>query len=506
MPEPYLPESYWIESSKRIVNDKTSENHKIDIVIVGAGITGITLAYLLVQAGVKVALIDADRIIHGTTGHTTAKITAQHGLIYDKLMNQSGIEKASLYYKANSEAIQFITNTIQKHQISCDFSSQDAYVYTNSDDHFNKMMLELRAYEELGICGELVRELPLSIESKLAIVMKNQAQFHPVKYLNKLVESILSCGGIIIENMPVVDVEKGERPKVILKSGGQLSANQLVLATHYPFYDWQGLYFSRLYANRSYVVASKSTKPYAGGMYINAESPTRSIRYTPLGEGENLLLIGGESHKAGQGESTIAHYEALIEFTKRQFDVDDIAYRWSAQDLVTLDDIPYVGHITEGEPNIYVATGYAKWGMTNGTAAAHVLKDMILNKQNDFVDLYTPSRFDANPSIKNFIVQNADVAKHLVTGKLEFIEKTIDDVSNNEGSVVMVNGQRAGCYKDGDGHLYLVDTTCTHLGCEVKWNSGDRSWDCPCHGSRFSYKGEVMEGPATEPLKRIDLE
>ncbi|MEH6943200.1 FAD-dependent oxidoreductase [Bacillus sp. JJ722] len=159
---------------------------------------------------------------------------------------------------------------------------------------------------------------------------------------------MLNGGGIIMENMSVVDVEKGEKPKVILKNGGQLSASKLVLATQYPFYDWQGLYFSRQYAERSYVVASKSTKPYAGGMYINAESPTRSISYTPLSKGENLLLIGGESHKTGQGESTSYHYEELIEFTKKYFDVDDIAYRWSAQDLKTLDDIPYVGHITEG--------------------------------------------------------------------------------------------------------------------------------------------------------------
>ncbi|WP_042349762.1 FAD-dependent oxidoreductase [Bacillus massiliigorillae] len=506
MQEPNYPESYWVESAKRIESDNSIESQKIETVIVGAGITGITLAYLLVQEGVKVALIDADRIIHGTTGHTTAKITAQHGLIYDKMINQSGIEKASLYYKANNEALQFIADTIQKHEISCDFSRQDAYVYTNMDEYFDKIMLEHRAYEKLGITGDVVKELPISIDAKLGIMMKNQAQFHPVKYLNKLVEAFVSRGGILLENTPVADIENDEHPKVILKNGGQIEANKLVLATHYPFYDWPGLYFARLHAERSYVVAAKSTKPYAGGMYINAESPTRSIRYTPLNEGENLLLIGGETHKTGQGESTLSHYEKLVEFTKNNFGIEEISYRWSAQDLVTLDDIPYVGHITADEPNIYVATGYAKWGMTNGTAAARVIRDLILDKQNDFVDLYTPSRFDANPSIKNVIVQNADVAKQLIKGKLEAPDKTIEDIANSEGAAVMINGERAGCYKDEEGQIYLVDTTCTHIGCEVKWNSGDRSWDCPCHGSRFSYKGEVMEGPATEPLRRIDLD
>lgn len=506
MLEPQFPESYWIESAEQFNQVNHSLPEEIDTIVIGAGITGITLAYLLVKEGVKVALIDADRIIHGATGHTTAKITAQHGLIYDQLINQLGMEKAEQYYRANDAALQFIKNTISQNDIECDFSQQDAFVYTNSEDYFQKLNLEMQAYEKLDIQGELIQTLNIPIPSKLAITMKKQAQFHPVKYLNALVEKFVESGGVLLENTPVKDIEKGSRPKAILHDGRQLEANQLVLATHYPFFDWQGFYFSRLHAERSYVIAVKDPNPFAGGMYISAEKPTRSIRSTPIENGEQLLLIGGESHKTGQGESTSIHYDHLINFASQYFQVKDIPYRWSAQDLVPLNNIPYIGYITKNEKNIYVATGYGKWGMTNGTAGAHVLKDLILRRHNEYSVLYSPSRSVSATAIKNFTVQNADVAKQLVSGKLEIPDRTIEEIGINEGSAVMINGERAGCYKDEDGNLFVVDTTCTHIGCEVKWNSGDRSWDCPCHGSRFSYTGDVLEGPATEPLRKIDLE
>lgn len=503
---PKFPESYWLASGKKSVFPQSVEDMNVDTIIVGAGITGITLAYLLVQEGVKVALIDASTITNGTTGHTTAKITTQHGLIYDKLIHQSGEEKAKWYYEANNEALQFIKETIHNQKISCDFSEQDAYVFTNSDEYIDKVQQEYDAYQKLGIPGEIVEKIPLPIEVKSAIVMKKQAQFHPVNYLSHFIEKIVEGGGIILENSPAMDVEKGDHPAIILKNGVRVSGKKVVLATHYPFYDWKGLYFARLHAERSYVVAATLKNEYPGGLYISADSPKRSIRYTPLENGESLLLIGGESHKTGQGGGTQKYYEALEAYTKSNFDIGKIAYRWSAQDLVTLDDIPYIGNLTADEPSIYVATGYAKWGMTNGTAAALLLRDKILERENRFTELYTPSRFDADPSIKNVVVQNANVAKQLIGGKLGIVEKTVDDLSINEGSVVNVNGKRAGGYKDENGVLHVVDTTCTHLGCEVNWNSGDRSWDCPCHGSRFSFTGEVMEGPAKIPLKKIDID
>ena len=495
--------SYWIESVESTLFPQINEDMAVDTVIVGAGITGITLAFLLVEEGQKVALIDANRIMNGTTGHTTAKITSQHHIIYDKLIEQLGIEKAEQYYQANHAAEQFINHIIETHRIDCDYSIQDAYIYTNSESYIEQIEREYKAYEKLSIDGELTNLSTLPFASKLAIVMKNQAQFHPLKYLNKLVEKLEKSGGAILENTIAVDLETGDRPSVILKNGKKISGSQVVLASHFPFVDWKGIYFARLYAERSYVVAAKVKEKPFNGMYISAESPTRSIRFTPLSKGEQLLLVGGESHKTGQGKSTSYYYQALSQFANEYFHIVDFSYHWSAQDLKTLDSVPYIGNITSGEENIYVATGYAKWGMTNGTAGAMLLRDRILNRRNDWQDLFNPSRAISGSAVKSFIVQNANVAKNLVSGKLGIIEKTAEDLLINEGAHINVNGKIAGGYKDEAGVVHIVDTTCTHLGCEVNWNSGDLSWDCPCHGSRFSYTGEVLEGPAKCPLKKI---
>jgi Rieske Fe-S protein len=258
-----------------------------------------------------------------------------------------------------------------------------------------------------------------------------------------------------------------------------------------------------MHADRSYILAVKTKQAFPGGMYLSADQPTRSLRSVTI-HGEEMVLIAGESHKTGQGKDTMEHYKALEDFGEETFGIEDIVYRWSAQDLVTLDKIPYIGTITSSEPNILIATGYRKWGMTNGTAAALLFRDMILNHTNNYQTLYTPSRFYAHPSLKNFLVDNADVVGHLIKGKLEFPNKSVKDLTKGEGALITVKGEKKGAYKDEEGKLHIVDTTCTHIGCEVEWNSGERTWDCPCHGSRFSYTGEVIEGPAEKPLKRHD--
>ncbi len=257
-----------------------------------------------------------------------------------------------------------------------------------------------------------------------------------------------------------------------------------------------------MYPERSYLVAGKQNEKFAGGMYINAESPTRSIRSANI-DGKDMLLFGGENHKTGQGKSTMSHYEALQKFAKEFFEIEEIDYRWSAQDLTTLDKVPYIGPATKDNKTYLTATGFRKWGMTNGTIAGKILTDYITGTENPYFDLFTPSRFHADPAVKKFMEINADVAKHMIKGKLEFTQNNIDKLERDDATLARIDGKRVGVYKDKDEAIHMVDTTCTHLGCEVKWNSGDRTWDCPCHGSRFSYTGEVMEGPAKKPLKRI---
>jgi glycine/D-amino acid oxidase-like deaminating enzyme/nitrite reductase/ring-hydroxylating ferredoxin subunit len=481
--------------------DPLRENTNADAVIVGGGITGITAAYLLAKEGLKVVLLEADKLLNGTTGHTTAKITAQHSLIYDELINHMGKSKARLYYEANMDALDFIKKTINEENINCDFSEQDAYIYATTDKSARKLEKEHAAYEKLNINGELTDSIPFDIEVRKVLSMKNQAQFHPIKYLAHLLSGITDNGGRIFERTTAVDVDVENT--VVTRDGYRVKGDTVLACSHYPFYDGMGVYYTRMYASRSYIVAVKTNRDYPGGMYISADKPTRSLRGVPTNGEEKLVLLVGESHKTGQGKDTLRHYKALESFGQEVFGQIETVYRWSAQDLVTLDKVPYVGEITSARPDVLVATGYRKWGMSSGTAAAQLLADIVLDKDNPYKKLFDPSRFYADPSLKTFLKQNVNVAGHLIKGKFEMPGKDPKDLSVDEGGVVVYRGGRAGAYKDDEGHVHLVDTTCTHLGCEVEWNHGDRTWDCPCHGSRFSYTGEVVEGPAETSLKKL---
>ncbi|MDT8861914.1 FAD-dependent oxidoreductase [Alkalihalobacillus sp. MEB130] len=500
---PNQPEPYWRDSVDLPSFPSLEKDEEVDVAIVGGGISGLTTAYLLSREGVKVGLLEADVLLNGTTGHTTAKITAQHGAIYNEFISHLGEEKTRLYYEAAKDALQFIQNLVNEEQIDCDFSNEDAYLYTTMNRGVKKLEKENDAYQKLGIEGGLVDSIPLNLPVKSALVMKNQAQFHPLKYLSFLVNKIKENGGKIFENTVAVDIKQQPKPVIMTRNGPKLKANNVVVASHFPFYDGGGLYFSRMYVERSYVLAAKVKGECPDGMYLSVDSPSRSLRYT-MRDGEKLAIIGGEEHKTGQGVNTQYHYEALEQYGMELFSDIDIQYRWSAQDMVTLDKLPYIGKISRTHPNIFVATGYRKWGMTNGTMAGLLLSDLILKRKNRYEVLYRPSRFIADPSVKKFITHNADVAKQLLQGKFDKSELHPDDVKNDESAVVTVNGKRAGAYRDKEGHLHVVDTTCTHMGCEVHWNHGDRTWDCPCHGSRYSYEGDVIEGPAKKPLTKIE--
>ncbi|WP_067725558.1 FAD-dependent oxidoreductase [Oceanobacillus damuensis] len=500
---PQFPEPIWRDQISLPSFPALNDSIKADVGIVGGGITGITAAYLLAKQNLNVVLLDAGPVLNGTTGHTTAKITAQHGIIYDEFITHFGLEKASLYYKAAEEAKEFIEHTVSENNIACDYSKEDAYIYTNDDSYISKLEKEKEAYERLNIESKLTDTIPLDLPVKKALIMHNQAQFHPLEYLKMLLEDGLKHGLTVYENTTASDIEYNKHTSIITRDGHRVTCKYVIVASHFPFYDRQSFYFARMYPERSYLIAGKSPEKFPGGMYINAESPTRSVRSAKF-QGDDVLLIGGENHKTGQGKSTMSHYEALQIFAQDHFKIDKIDYRWSAQDLTTLDKVPYIGRITKEDKTVLTATGFRKWGMTNGTIAAKILVDNILDQDNPYNDLFTPARFQADPAVRKFMEINADVAKHLIKGKLEFTKNPVDELARDDAAVTRVNGKRVGVYKDEQDAIHMVDTTCTHLGCEVTWNSGDRTWDCPCHGSRFNYSGEVVEGPAKKPLAKIE--
>ncbi|MFS0643356.1 FAD-dependent oxidoreductase [Siminovitchia sp. 179-K 8D1 HS] len=501
---PKDPKSYWIDSTNIPSYPPLEQDMEVEVAVIGGGITGITTAHLLAKEGFQVALFESTRLMNGTTGHTTAKVTAQHELIYDELISHFGEDGAKLYYEANMEAAHFIEDYIQQHQIDCDYRKEDAYVFATKEVDRQKLEKEAKAYEKLGIEGGFVDDIPLHVQTVGAIVMKNQAQFHPLQYLVHLVRSMEEKGVQIFENTVAMGMEQGDPLIIRMRNNTKVKAKYVVSASHFPFHDGKG-YFARLFPNRSYVLAVRPGVPFPGGMYITAGKPARSFRSVNI-NGEEMLMVIGDNHKTGQGIPEKDHYEALEQEAINTFQAKEILYKWSAQDLITPDKVPYIGRISQTQPNMFLATGFRKWGMAHGTLSGFIIRDLMMERENKYENLYTPSRFKADPSLKKIIKENVNVAGQLIGGKLELPDKEIKDIQNGEGAAVSIKGKRAGAYKTPEGKLYVVDTTCTHMGCEVNWNSGETTWDCPCHGSRFSYDGQVIEGPADEPLAMIDHE
>lgn len=492
------PHSYWLASTESDDYPQLSEDIKTEVAIIGGGMTGILCAYFLQKKGIESVILEARKIVSGTTAHTTAKITSQHGLIYEKIKTQRGPEIAKQYAEANESAIAEFKKIIDENNIECGFSEQPAYIYTQSEEKIQKMQDELKTVEELGIKASYEEEIPFSIPIKAAIRFDAQAQFHPRKFLLPIAKKISKSNVRIFEKTRAVGLEEGDEYSIITDQGKKVTARKVIISSHYPFYNKAAMYFSRIYAERAYIVAIKANEKYPGGMYINAEEPSRSLR-GHICDDEELILVVGENHKTGQGNDLVRHYHALIDFAAKLFTIKDIPYRWSAQDCMTLDGVPYVGRYKADTPNLYVATGFEKWGMTNSMASALILSDMILGIENPWQEAYNPSRQNIMGAVKNFVVENADVAKHLIKGKISSLPENID-LKPGEGKVFKSDGERIGAFRDDSGRLHLVNTTCTHMGCELNWNSAENSWDCPCHGSRFTCSGSIIEGPAVEPL------
>ncbi|MCD2348527.1 FAD-dependent oxidoreductase [Clostridium guangxiense] len=496
--------SYWIESTKGTNYPSLKEDIKVDVAIVGGGIVGITAGFLLSKQGVKIAVLEASKILQGATGFTTAKITSQHSLTYDKLINSMGVERAKQYADANEASISFIENTIKELNIDCDFEKMPAGVYTNEDKYVKDIEKELNVATMLGIKAKIVDNLPINIPMKSALIFENQAQFHPRKYLLPLAEKIIKTGNQIYENTEVFEVRPGNPIELVVTNGKKITVQKVIICSHFPCYDGMGLYLTRLRPERSYAVVVHIKEKFPKFMLINAENPTRSLRAQNDGEKE-LILVGGENHKVAHGDNFEEHYENLEKFAKDIFTVDDIAYRWSLQDYISVDNVPYIGKIMSSKENIYVATGFKKWGMTNGTAAARILTDEILGANNPWKEVFDPTRKFTAQAYGKLFAENFDVAKELIIGKIKSGEDGID-IKKDEGKIVEIEGHKYGAYRDEDGKLHIVNITCTHVGCELKWNDAEKSWDCPCHGSRFTYDGEILEGPATHRLNHYKEE
>ncbi len=493
---------YWIDSIKPMVYPALGRDIKVEVAIVGGGLVGVTAAYLLGQENLTVALIEANRIGGVTSGHTTAKITSQHSFIYSKLIRHFGREKARQYAEANENAIAFLDGLVKKNKIDCDFSLQPAYIYTQQDQYRKQIEDEVEAAGSLGIRAHYLEEIPLSFDIMAAERFDNQAQFHPGKFLSSLAVAITGRGDQIFEQTKAVDFLEGHPFTIVTEGGYRIAADQVIIATHFPVYDGGGHFFARAFADRSYALAITAKEVFPGGMYITAGSPGRSLRSTPHDGGE-LIIVVGEHHRTGQGPPTGEHYRRLAQFAEETFTVTGMPFRWSAQDYITVDEIPYAGRIAQRNENVYVATGFRKWGITNGVASALLIKDLMVHGESPWEAVYDPARFVVDPAMQKSVAKNRGVAQQAANEKLESIPSA---ESLMAGEAAMVDGEKGkiGLYRDKNAQTHAVGITCTHMGCELTWNEAELTWDCPCHGSRYTYDGDIVEGPTLKPLKSAD--
>ncbi|WP_435179632.1 FAD-dependent oxidoreductase [Halorussus sp. AFM4] len=500
-------ESLWLATTERTDYPPLDGDRRVDTAVVGGGIVGVTAALECAEAGQSVALLESDRIVEGVTGRTTAKVTAQHGLVYDDLVDKHGRTAARQYAAANAAAIEEVASRVDEHGIDCDFRRLPAYTYAASADQRATVEREATVAEGLGLPASYVDDPPFPDDAPGAVKFADQAQFHPRKYLLALAEDLPDAGdATVYEQTKVTDVEDrsggGEEGRCRVETErGTVTADSVLVTTHFPIED-HAAYFARQYPKRSYVLAVELAEEPPEGMYYRDESPYFSVRSVPSADGP-AALVGGQNHKTGQGGSTADRYRKLERQARDHFDIEAVRYRWSTQDYVSVDKIPYVGDLGPTSDGVYVATGFGGWGMTNGTAAGRMLAAFARGTTPKWADAFDPQRVDLDAAGKELLSENLDVGKEFTRDWAKAPFRGGDPaVAPGEGEVVRRGDKQWAVARDEDGELHVVSAVCTHMDCIVHWNDGEQSWDCPCHGSRFSVDGEVLDGPAVEDLPK----
>ncbi len=429
--------SIWTVSAKIPKFKSFKGNRKTDVLIIGGGLAGILCAYALKKHNIDYMLVEAANVFGGVSANTTAKITSQHGFIYDKLIKQFGVNKAQLYLKANQKAVSKYQELAKR--IDCDFEEKDNYVY--SVDSLYKIEKELSALNKIGFSAEYCENPKIPIATKGAVKFKNQAQFNPAKFVSEIAKGLN-----IYEHTTVLEYNG----KDFITDFGKITAEKTIVATHFPFINRHGSYFLKMYQHRSYVLALNNA-PDVKGMYVDEADYGLSFRNY-----NDLLLLGGGGHRTGkQG----GNWSELSEFKDKHYPASAEVARWATQDCMTLDGAAYIGQYSKNTPNLLVATGFNKWGVTSSMVAADILCDMVLGKENPYTELFSPSRTILRPQL---------------------LLNAVETVTNL---------------------LTPTKPRCPHLGCALKWNPHEHSWDCSCHGSRFSKDGKLLNNPATDDLK-----
>ena len=495
---PNSSQSLWLTSDKGQTFSPLKADVSADVAVIGAGITGLTAAFLLKQAGKTVVVLEAGRVGHGVSGHTTAHLTEVLDCSYETLIKDFGEDDARLAAASGRTALSRIEAIVRESEIDCDFERLPAFQYTEDFDRIGELEEERKAAARIGVKASLTEHTPLPFKTAGGLRFDAQAQFHAGKYLDALTDALRGGGSHIYEETRVSEIEDGTPCRVVTPKG-TVTARDVIVATHGPFDD---VVLQTKVANyQSYVLALKlkDGEDPPVGLFWDLEDPYHYIRAHTTDKGP-LLLVGGEDHKTGQNDETLGRFEALLEFASRRFKVASVAYRWSSQVVEPVDGLPFIGKKASSE-HVYVGTGYSGTGLTLGTLAAMVNTDLILGRANPYQELYNPSRFKPVASLGDFVKENKDFPIHLITGHLQGSDvNSVGEVGRGEGKVLSLGGEKTAVFRDEHGLLHAVSAVCTHLGCIVAFNGAEKTWDCPCHGSRFDTAGKVLSGPAIKPL------
>lgn len=498
--------SLWKKISTSTYEYLTLEkNLTVDVAIIGAGITGVTAALSLLKAGKKVAIFEADEIGGVTTGFSTGNLYIATQPYYQNIVKKFDLETAQIIGHSRKFAIDYIEKIVKENNFNCSFTRRPWYAYTNTDDNISVLEKELETLKKMNFTIDYTETMSLPFAFKKAAIMHDQARFNPLQYVIDLAASIQKKGCLIFKKTRIVDIQEKEFCVLHTADNHQITANKVIIATHTPIGVNPVQFFTAPY--RSYVTAVRlENNNYPEGHFWDLDEPHHATCTHSISSSHpELLMVAGSHHKVGQGIEMTSHYKELEKFLRQHFSVAEVVYQWSAQHYQSADNIPYIGLAHRFAKHTYIATGFFADGLVYGTVAGILLGDLILERENLWKNAYYANRFKPMASMSFLITENSNYIAQYYKDFPQPSTHHFEDLKAGEAKIVDVDQEKCGVYRDEKHKLHVVSAICTHMKCLVNWNDAEKTWDCPCHGSRFTHEGKVIEGPAKTDLKKKEI-